>query len=93
MVITHQDVGRWIVLSGKTRHGKNRIDQHGERWKIREVATFIGQPAVMLESENNTFSIRVRDAAKTDAWTTKMMKDGRWVHLRDDKNFVIEELV
>ena len=93
MAITHRDVGRWIILSGKTRHGKNRINEHGERWKIREISTFLGRPAVHVESMNDTFSVRVRDAAKTDEWTTKMMKDSRWVHLRDDDNFVIEELV
>lgn len=92
MVITHQDIGRWVILSGKTRHGKNRINQHGDRWKIREVATFLGLPAIHVESMNETFPIRTRDAAKTKEWTTKMLKDSRWVHLRDDKNFVIEEV-
>lgn len=90
MSITHQDIGRSVILSGKTRHGKNRINQHGDRWKIREVATFLGQPAVHVESMHNTFSIKVRDAAKTKEWTTKKLKDSRWVHLRNDSNFVIE---
>ena len=93
MAITHRDVGRWIILSGKTRHGKNRINEHGERWKIREISTFLGRPAIHVESMNDTFSVRVRDAAKTKEWTTKKLKDSRWVHLRDDDNFVIEELV
>ena len=92
MVITHQDIGRWVILSGKTRHGKNRINQHGDRWKIREVATFLGMPAMHVESMNETFPIRTRDAAKTKEWTTKMCKVSRRVHLRDDKNFVIEEV-
>ena len=93
MAITHRDVGRWIILTGKTRHGKNRINEHGERWKIRVFSTFLGRPAVHVESKDETFAIRTRDAAKTKEWTTKMLKDSRWVHLRDDKNFVIEELV
>ena len=93
MVITHRDVGRWVILSAKTRHGKNRINQHGERWKIREGATFLGLPAMHVESKDETFAIRTRAAAKTKEWTTKMLRDSRWVHLRDDKNFVIEELV
>ena len=93
MAITHRDIGRWVILSGKTRHGKNRINEHGERWKIREISTFLGRPAIHVESMNNTFSVRVRDAAKTKEWTTKKLKDSRWVHLRDDDNFVIEELV
>ena len=93
MVITHREVGRWIVLSGKTTHGKNRCHQHGVLWKIREVATFQGLPAIHVESMNETFSIRTRDADKTEKWTTKKVRDTRWVHLRDDKNFRIEELV
>ena len=73
MVITHRDVGRLIILSGKTRHGKNRINEHGERWKIREISTFLGRPAVHVESKDETFVIRTRDAAKTKEWTTKML--------------------
>ena len=92
MVITHNHINRWIKLRGLTTHGKNRTQQHGVLWKIREVATFRGLPAVHVESMNETFSIRTRDADKTDKWTTKKVKDTRWVHLRDDKNFVIEEL-
>ena len=88
MAITHRDVGRWVTLSGKTRHGKNRISEHGERWLIKEVAVFQGAPAMILESENDTFSIRSRDAAKTKEWTTHKVKDSRWVLLRNDPNFL-----
>ena len=73
MAITHRDVGKWVLLKGKTRHGKNRINQHGDMWVIESVATFQGQPAMMLRSKN-----------KTD----KGGFDGRWVLLRDDPNFL-----
>ena len=72
MAVTHRDVGKWDVLKGKTRHGKNRINQHGSTWMIEGVSTFQGQPAMHLRSEN-----------KTD----KGGFDGRWVHLKDDKDF------
>ena len=88
MAITHRDVGRWVTLSGKTRHGKNRISEHGERWLIKEVKVFQGAPAMILESENDTFSIRSREAAKTKEWTTHKTKDSRWVLLRNDPNFL-----
>ena len=26
-----------VVLTGKTRHGKNRIQQHGKLWFVQEV--------------------------------------------------------
>lgn len=29
--------GGWVTLKGVTRHGKNRINQHGERWMIIEL--------------------------------------------------------
>ena len=73
MPVTHRDVGRWVLLKGKTRHGKNRINQHGDMWLIEEVANFQGQPSMLLRSKN-----------KTD----KDMFDGRWVLLRDDPNFL-----
>jgi len=66
--------GDWITLKGKTRHGKNRINQHGENWMIRAVSVFQGHPALMLRSENRT---------------DKGGFDGRWVHIKDDKNFEI----
>ena len=73
MAITHRDVGKWVLLKGKTRHGKNRINQHGDMWLIEKVSTFQGQPSMLLRSEN-----------KTD----KGDFDGRWVLLRDDPNFL-----
>ena len=48
MAITHRDVGKWVLLKGKTRHGKNRINQHGDMWLIEEVSTFQGQPCSMF---------------------------------------------
>ena len=77
MVVTHRDVGKWVLLKGKTRHGKNRINQHGNMWVVESVATFQGQPAMMLRSENKT------EGPKDNKWF-----DSRWVLLRDDPNFL-----
>ena len=41
---------QWIKLSGKTRHGKNRIDQHGVHWFVMADGTFRGQPAWLVSS-------------------------------------------
>jgi len=68
--------GDWIILEGTTRHGKNRIDQHGKKWFVEDVSKFNGRPAMKLISENETFKIG-------DTWT----HDGRWVHLVGDLNF------
>ena len=77
MAITHRDVGKWVLLKGKTRHGKNRINQHGDMWLIESVANFQGQPAMLLRSENKT------EGPKDNKWF-----DSRWVLLRDDPNFL-----
>ena len=30
-------VGEWVVLKGISRHGKQRIDQHGKEWQVRDM--------------------------------------------------------
>ena len=77
MAITHRDVGKWVLLKGKTRHGKNRINQHGDMWTIESVEVFQGQPAMMLRSKN-----------KTEGPKDNKGFDSRWVLLRDDLNFL-----
>lgn len=62
-----------VILKGKSRHGKNRIQQHGSLWFVEQFAKFRGQDAMWLRSEN-----------KTD----KGGFDGRWVLLRDDPDFL-----
>ena len=62
-----------VVLKGKSRHGKNRVQQHGSLWFVEQFAKFRRQDAVWLRSEN-----------KTD----KGGFDGRWVLLRDDPDFL-----
>ena len=44
-------VGNRILLKGKTRHGKNRLNQHGAFWVVKEVSKFRGQPAVSLSQK------------------------------------------
>ena len=69
-----------VLLTGKSRHGKNRINQHGKLWFVENFGTFKGSPAVMLRSECKTFKLG-----------DNMIHDGRWVLLQNDPNFVIEE--
>tara|TARA_A100001201_G_scaffold133160_1_gene120173 strand:- start:346 stop:573 length:228 start_codon:yes stop_codon:yes gene_type:complete len=62
-----------VVLKGKTRHGKNRIHQHGDVWVVEGRGQFRGQPALSLRS----------------MWTTFMGStfDRRWVLEKNDENF------
>ncbi len=61
-----------VRLQGKTRHGKNRINQHGAVWWVTHKGSFRGQPALSLQSLERTFMGRF---------------DGRWVLERNDENF------
>jgi hypothetical protein len=69
-----------VLLTGKTRHGKNRIQQHGKVWLIKNLGTFKGSPAMLLRSEFETEGPRDHKGF-----------DGRWVLLQNDPNFIIEE--
>ena len=68
--------GTWIKLVGKTRHGKNRINQHGDTWLVMEEKTFQGQPAFHLRSFD-----------KTEGPKNNKGFDSRWVLKNNDNNF------
>lgn len=68
------NVGDWIELKGKTLHGKNRINEHGNLWLIKEI-------------RGNSLSLRSKD--KTFKIGTEFIHDGRWVEIKNDKNFEI----
>ena len=70
--------GNSVLLKGKTRHGKNRINQHGEEWVIETVGKFRGQPALNLHS-----------LSKTEGPKHNKQHDLRWVLLQDDPNFIL----
>ena len=76
-----------VILKGISRHGKNRIAQHGSKWFVEKVDKFCGQPAMLLRSENETFAIRGRGNSKQE-WKTTWMHDGRWVLLKNDPDFI-----
>ena len=68
----------WIKLKGLTGHGKNRVREHGEDWKIQEIRG----SRIMVKSKNETF--KVGEGAKSF-----MVPDGRWLDIPTDKNFEI----
>jgi len=72
------EIGQKVLLKGKSRHGKNRIEQHGDLWTVTGKGTFNGHPAMRLTSENESFNIG----------HGKKIKDNRWVFLKDDPNFL-----
>ena len=73
------ELGTKIILTGISRHGKNRIEQHGSMWTVDAVGTFNNTPALLLQSENKTFGS-----------FGKKTFDQRWVFLKDDPDFTFE---
>ena len=41
------EVGQKVLLKGKSRHGKNRIQQHGDLWTVTKLGQFNGNDAFM----------------------------------------------
>lgn len=72
----------WITLTGKTRHGKNRINQHGNKWLVMKIGKFQGQPALALRSFD-----------KTEGPKDNKGFDSRWVLIQEDPNFAITQEV
>ena len=66
-----------LRLTGITRHGKNRVHQHGPLWSVVDEGKFKGRDAWNLQSENETFSIK----------PGVKCFDRRWVLKQDDPNF------
>ena len=66
-----------VKLKGKTKHGKQRIKQHGEWWKVEYEET----NKIHLTSLEETFT--VKPGLKTT--------DGRWLDLPTDRDFEIVE--
>jgi hypothetical protein len=74
------EVGTVVVLTGISRHGKNRIEQHGNPWTVNAIGSFNGNDAVRMRSENETFNLG----------RGRKMHDERWVFLKEDPNFRYE---
>ena len=72
--------GTQVILTGISRHGKNRIEQHGNPWTVNAIGSFNGNDAVRMRSENETFNLG----------QGRKMHDERWVFLKEDPNFTFE---
>ena len=69
--------GDLVMLEGTSRHGKQRVDLHGNPWTIEAQGVFNGNEAVRLKSHSESFNIG----------QGRKIHDGRWVYLKDDPNF------
>ena len=71
-----------VILQGKTRHGKNRVREHGDRWTVNRasesVAILDGAPGLHLTVLDCECSI-----------CEKWGPDWRWIRQTNDLNFEI----
>ena len=70
-------VGNLMKLSGKTRHGKNRIRENGEMWRVIQVD---GQDSSIMSTK---VCVRPVDLERRENW--------RWVDLPSDEHMEIVE--
>ena len=90
--------GDRVRLTGKTRHGKNRINQHGDVWVVENSGMALGQGTIISGSAIGRFrgreAIGLRSLNKTegpkDRETGERLFDRRWVLVRGDENFTWE---
>ena len=81
-------IGNLLLLKGITRHGKNRISQHGDVWKVFQIGKekFMGEgdikQGIVVESLNDTFNTG-------GSGKHKWVKDVRWLDFPEDENFEI----
>ncbi len=71
-----------VTLRAKSKHGKDRLHQHGSTWRVVKIGTWKGKPAVCLESSGKTFR-----------QGQEMTSDKRWVELKNDPDFDITKTV
>jgi len=70
-----------VRLIGKTKHGKDRIRQHGDVWNVESMTTQTNKNRMMLESLHETSSMRMDDGR---IWR---FRDFRSIDKLDDEDF------
>ncbi len=69
-------VGDVVKLSGKTRHGKNRIRENGDMWRV---ITVDGADSSILSTK---ICVRPLDLERRENW--------RWIDLPEDDHMEVE---
>lgn len=71
-----------VRLTGKTKHGKNRVRENGDLWKVTRIAEKVHFPRAI--SGPGPFFFLTSLKPGSDDW--------RWVSEFDDPNFEVELL-
>ena len=84
-----------VELKGKSRHGKNRVNQHGKIWKVVRINEGRDFGRGFIRSSNARGPWFWLESIKCKCSTCgKWGQDGRWVSEVGDENFdvtIIEE--
>jgi|TARA_R100000458_G_C8121024_1_gene139913 hypothetical protein len=84
-----------VKLKGKSRHGKNRVNQHGNLWKVQKIVDDPLMGKGFLRSSNAPGPWFWLESINCECSTcNKFGQDGRWVSEVRDDNFevtIIEE--
>jgi hypothetical protein len=81
-------------LKGKSRHGKNRVKQHGDLWRaVKSANNDFSKTFEMFFSVGPSPWILLESIDCKCSTCNKWGQDSRWVSKRNDKNFeVIEDI-
>jgi len=77
----------FVKLKAKSRHGKNRINMHGDLWRVDKIVDdprMGNAPGPWLWLESVSCECPV---------CKKHGQDGRWISERQDENFEIVEWI
>ena len=83
MKLKEIQTGDVLILKGKSRHGKNRIHQHGNEWTVEHKVVRGHSGNLRLRSKGKTF----KDSP------TKWSHDTRWIWAVDDSDFEIVKVI
>ncbi len=70
--------GDKVKLTGKTKHGKNRVREQGAEWIVVKVESGV----LFSDDKKKEFALLRKEDNPGEFW--------RWVALIDDKNFSVE---
>jgi len=71
-------INKTIKLKGISKHGKDRINQYGENWKIEQVVDKVA------------FSTEI---GPWYGISSEVKNDFRWIHSNNDKDFKIKTIL
>ena len=72
--------GDKVKLTGKTKHGKNRVREQGQDWVVVKTDNNLE----FAEDRKQEFALLRADERPSEHW--------RWVAVQNDKNFLVEVL-